>query len=938
MKNLFKIIPLLFLIWSCSSNQFKYTESPSGIVFSCNGIKKRVEFYGENILRVSVVGIDRLFKDSSLVVIANSKRTDFLTEDNPDHLILKTRGMNVKIDKNNGALVFLDSLNRIYFSEHPVKLPTLKDTLIADEHQYSIFQPFQITDGEGIYGLGQFQNGFMNYRNKDLELVQANKISIVPLLVSTNNYGILWDNYSHSEFHDGEDCTSFSSEIADQIDYYFIAGDNMDGVISGYRKLTGKAPMFSKKAFGYWQSKERYKSFAELHDVVKKYRENNIPIDNIVQDWRYWGDGKYWSSMYFEPEFYSNPEQNIKELHGQHVDLMVSIWPCLGDKSEIFQEMETNGFLYNQNHWCGGKVYDAYSPKAREIYWKHIQKGLAEKGVDAFWMDGTEPEFSSTDDQEVTEKEILKVGKTHAGSAAKYLNTYSLVTTDGVYRQHRKYTDKKRAFILTRSAWAGQQRNGAVSWSGDVSANYSNLKKQVAAGINFCMAGIPYWTHDIGAFFPTGRGGMYPKGIEDPAYRELYVRWFQFGAFSPIFRSHGTGTPREVWQFKNRDPKMYEALLKSLKLRYRLLPYIYSETWQITSNDYTLMRGLPMDFAEDENTREIADEYMFGQSFLVKPVTKNMYYEIPSLPDAVPAENLQTPDNKPGMQVTFFEGKEFEKELYQGVDKGINHNWGGGGLPQGVPETNFSARWEGSVIADESGIHKFGFTSDDGVRIWFNKKLVVDEWKSGSSTYYFSKDLEKGKKYPVKIEYFQGKGGAIARLGWFTPAYARNQKALSKFDSVYLPQSKGWYDFWTNEFYTGQQTVSKEYPIDIFPLFVKAGSVIPYGPEVQYADEKTDNPMEIRIYAGDNGAFTFYEDEGNNYNYEDEKYNTIEFRWNDDKKLLTIGESSGNFEGFIKEKRFKIVLIDSTQQGEDKNIKAQKEIFYVGESMEINFN
>jgi len=930
MNNLTKITLFLLLISSCSFNRFSYTKTSSGIEISLNGKKKRIEFYDDNLVRVSVTGTKNAFKDSSLAVIAGTKKVDFQIEDQPGELVLKTSRLILQINKNNGSVIFLDPSNRVYLSEHPDALPELKDTLVSGGHYYAIRQTFQIGKEEGIYGLGQFQNGFMNYRNKDLLLVQANKISIVPMLVSTNNYGVLWDNYSHSEFHDGAGGMSFSSEVADQIDYYFIGNRNMDGVVSGYRELTGRAPMFSEKAYGYWQSKERYKSFDELNEVVAKYRKNHIPIDNIVQDWRYWGEGKYWSSMYFEPENYPDPAENIKKLHDQHVGLMVSIWPSLGKSSQIFKDMQSNGFLLNQDHWCGGKVYDAYNPEARKLYWKHVQKGLFENGVDAYWMDGTEPEFSNTDDQETTEKEILKVGKTFAGPAGKYLNTYALETTEGVYQGQRAFTDQKRVFILSRSSWAGQQRNATVTWSGDVSANYENLKKQISGGINFCMAGVPYWTHDIGAFFPSGKGGLYPQGIDDPAYGELYVRWFQFGAFCPIFRSHGTGTPREVWQFKDRNPEYYRALLKVLKLRYRLLPYIYSEAWQVTANNYTLMRGLAMDFPQDKKVYDIAGQYMFGPSFLVKPVTKNMYYDIPVVPDAIPEKYLLTSENTPGLKATYFADKELKKAVYTGVDKEINFNWGGGGLPQGVPENNFSVRWEGMLAPTESGSYKIAFTADDGLRLWLNNKLVIDEWKNQNSTFYYTINLEAGKKYPVKIEYYQGKGGAMARLGWFTPSDQKNNAELTKTDSVYLPAGNDWYDFWTSKLYPGGQTISKDFPIDIFPLFVKAGSIVPFGPEIQYAGQKSDDPVEIRVYPGHNAGFTWYEDEGDNYNYEKGAYNTIAFSWDDAARTLQIGKSTGQFDGYEKNRIFDVVLVD------EQNLKHRK-ITYNGEPVGVKF-
>jgi len=923
------IIISALALMSYANSDFKYVKTNNGVEFTVGGLKKRIAIYDKNIVHVSVTKENSEFIDSSLVVILKPKAVDFSVHDNND-LVIETDYLSIKVEKATGKISFYNNKNEIYLKEHENITPIIKDTLISEQTFFKVKQGFQLKKDEGIFGLGQFQDGIMNYRNTDVLLVQANKIAIVPLLVSTNNYGILWDNYSHSNFHDGNDGTFFSAEVADQIDYYFIGSNSMDGVISGYRKLTGKAPMFSKKAFGYWQSKERYNSFKELHEVVKKYRENNIPIDNIVQDWRYWGENEQWSSMYFNLKHFANPSKNIKELHSENVDIMVSIWPSLGPETQIFKDMKAKDYLLEPDHWCGGKIYDAYNPKARELYWSHMKEGLSKNGVDAFWMDGTEPEFSGTGNQETTEKEILKVGKTAAGPIAKYLNTYALVTSEGVYGGHREFTDKKRVFILTRSSWAGQQRNATVTWSGDVSASFDNMKKQISAGLNFCMAGIPYWTHDIGGFFL----GSYRNGIDDPAYQELYTRWFQFGAFSPIFRSHGTGTPREVWQFKNRNPMFYDALLKTINLRYRLLPYIYSTAWQVTENDYTIMRGLVMDFSHDQEVFNITDQYMFGPSMLVKPITKSMYHDVEKLPPTIASAYLRSSNNKEGLDASYFKDTKLKKLVYSGIEKEINHNWNGGGLPQGVPETNFSVRWKGSLIAPLTGEYKITSLVDDGVRMWLGDKLIIDEWNAGEKYKSSEVKLKKGQEYPVKVEYFQEAGGAKVNIGWQIPSDKKDAIEKSKVDEMYLPKHIGWFDFWTNEWHSGGQTISKEFPIDVFPLFIKAGSIIPMGPVQQYVDEKPNHPIEIRIYAGEDCEFTLYEDEGNNYNYEKGAYNTIELVWNEQNRSLTIGESEGSFEGFKKEKDFKIVLIEKSNSSTNKTIKGCR---YNGESIKIEF-
>lgn len=943
--NLTTIIPstyfkllFLFIVFAASgSDPVTYRKVPSGIEYTVDGLRKRISFYAPDMVRVSVVKQGNPFVDSSLAVVATEKRVSFDLKERRNSIVLSTDKLLLEVDQNNGVITFSDTEKQQYLSEHAQIPVLLSDTLLLDSIYYKIKQGFQLSESEGIYGLGQFQNGYMNYRSKDLLLVQENKVAVVPFLVSTKNYGILWDNYSHTKFHDGRDGMFFTSMIADQVDYYFIGSKSIDGVISGYRRLTGEAPLFPKKAYGFWQSKERYTSFDELHDVVKKYRENRIPIDNIVQDWRYWGDNDFWSSMYFSGENYANPAQNIQKLHDSHVNVMVSIWPSVGPSSELYNDLQSKGFLYELDHWSGGKVYDAYNPEARKIYWSHIKNGLAKYGVDAYWMDGTEPEFSHTNDQENTEREILRVGRTAAGPIAKYLNTYALVTSEGLYKEHLNLTQDKRVFILTRSSWAGQQRNATATWSGDVSASYENFKKQISAGINFCMAGVPYWTHDIGAFFPTGAGGQYPKGIEDPAYQELYVRWFQFGAFTPIFRSHGTGTPREVWQFKDRNPLFYDALVKAVNLRYRLYPYVYSNAWQITSNDYTLMRGLAMDFSHDTRVYNISDQYMFGPSILVKPVTRNMYYENPKNISTIPQQNLFTRDNTPGLNVTYFKDVSLTRVVFKGTDKTIDHNWAGGGMPQGVPANNFSVRWEGVLVPEEEGEYIISFTSDDGVRMWIDDDLVVDEWyEQAETTFKHAMELKKGRRYPIKVEYFQGGGEAVAKLGWEKKSASEMGVQMSKEENVYLPEHTGWFDFWSNSFHDGGQTITGKFPIDIFPLYVKVGSIIPLATVQQYADEKPNDPITIKIYAGEDAAFTYYEDEGDNYNYKEDAFNTIEFKWEEKGRTLKIGPDTGTFAGYNPDKSVEIELVEYSKATNEVTT-SMKSIYYTGDSAEIKF-
>jgi alpha-D-xyloside xylohydrolase len=562
----------------------------------------------------------------NFTIIKKPEKIEIDRKETAKEIVLSWGIIKLKIDKKAGSISYYKS-NEPLFKDIDENSFSFEKNMLGKIPLYKVEKRFDIPESQGLYGLGQFQDGKMNFKNHQTLISQANQIAVNPLLVSTSGYGILWDNYSKTWYKNNRGITSFTSEYAAVISYFLIVGENMDEVIKGYRELTGDAPLFGKWAYGYWQSKERYKSFEELKDVVREYRARKLPLDNIVQDWKYWGENPMWSALKFDSLTYPNPEKNIEDLHNLHAHLMVSVWPSMGKKTDVFKEMDRNGFLYG-HFWSdyGAKLYDAYTTKARDIYWKYIKTNLIEKGVDALWMDGTEPELTSTDTQEITEKEIIGCTSPTVGPLARYLNPYSLLTTKGVYEGQRAMNINKRVFILTRSAFTGQQRNAAVTWSGDITAKWDVLKEQIAGGINFSMSGIPYWTHDIGAFF-VGRGsGEYPDGCKDLCYRELYTRWFQFGAFSPIFRSHGTGTPREIWRFGDEGGIFYEALKKASVLRYRLMPYIYSTAWRITSEGYSIMRAIPMDFPNDTSTYNINDQYLFGESFLVKPVTKEMYY------------------------------------------------------------------------------------------------------------------------------------------------------------------------------------------------------------------------------------------------------------------------------------------------------------------------
>jgi alpha-D-xyloside xylohydrolase len=495
---------------------------------------------------------------------------------------------------------------------------------------------------------------------------------------------------------------------------------------------------------------------------------------------------------------------------------------------------------------------------------------------------------------------------------------------------------------LTRSSWTGQQRYAALPWDGDTTAGWSSLHNRISGGINVCMAGQPYWTQDTGGFFVN-----YPGGEKNPEYRELFARWHQFAIFNPIYRIHGTSIEREPYVFKTLDPEIYQSLLKAAQLRYRLLPYIYSLAWQSTANGYTLMRGLPMDFPDDTKVRKIDDAFMFGPAFLAHPITRAMYHVSDPPAATIPADALRTPDGQPGLAVQYFEGTDFEKPAGKTIDSKVEHNWPGPPLANPPPGLsgfdNFSARWEGMITAPEDGEYEVGIEYDDGGRLFLDGKLVAEDWSFGPKRYRGGKVmLAKGQKVSVKAEFHQGGLDRYFRLTWRTPgdlhALATTKRELNNTLETYLPQGADWYDFWTNERFTGGQTVKKDCPLDILPLYVRAGTIVPMGPVVQYATEKPEAPYEIRIYPGADAKFMIYEDDNETYNYEKGQRATYDLVWNDATKTLTVGARQGSFPGMVGTRKLNIVLAaPGKNAGSAEVIAPAKSVTYSGKKLTVKF-
>ena len=782
MRNL---IPFL-VVFSTISAFAQVKPADDGFSATVRGVDVKVEFYTPDIVRV--------LKTAATSNLEHKK--DFVVELAPQHPSVRVTSANgiaravsskleVTMDLETGKIAFNDLHGTRLLAEKeygahfmPVQFvqrvrpqvpppppsgvtPTQSSpgqdtpgtvrpgmrTIIENTNEIS--QSFILDEDEVIYGLGQHQNGMMNQRGQRLVLEQNNMEIAIPYFTSVKGYGVYWDTYSITTFDDTPMGTSFKSEAGEAIDYYFLYGGDGDGTVARMRELTGAARLAPLWTFGFWQCKERYKSSDEVVEVVRKYRDLGVPLDAIVQDWKYWGEeDNTWNALSFDNPAFAGYKKMFSDLKGLNAKMMITIWPSVGEVTQIYKDLQGMDALFPmQTSPRVAKVYDIWNEEARNHFWSYMKKNMFDNGMSAWWLDGPEPEFYNTQPSDFNQP-------TGAGTALRNVrNTYPLFVSKGVYENQRKVTSDKRVYILTRSAFAGLQRYGAGSWSGDIRASWDVFKKQIPAGLNFSMCGIPYWNTDIGAWHPYGN--VYNTANTDPGYQEFYCRWFQFATFNPMMRAHGTGSPREIYQFGERGYWAFDVQEKFLNLRYSLLPYIYSTAWRTTNEGYSFLRHMSMEAPADSNTYGLDDQFMFGQAFLVAPIL------------------------------------------------------------------------------------------EDGT----------------------------GESRTVRRE-------------------------------VYLPAGT-WVDFWTGEAVSGGRRVTKAAPIDIIPVYVKAGSIVPMTTEkVQYSTEKDWSRLELRVYPGADGSFTLYEDEFDNYNYENGAYTEIPLSWNDVDRTLTIGARTGSYNGMLKSRKF----------------------------------
>ncbi|HXC35522.1 MAG TPA: TIM-barrel domain-containing protein [Candidatus Acidoferrales bacterium] len=912
-----------------------------GVLIPIGAEYLKLEVCADNVIRVAASPDRSFFARKSLAAGGrHDEKTKWSLKSENGKAELTTDVLGVSVDLHSGAVSFFDSRGRLIVGETSDGR-TMTPAIVQGERTFHVRQEWAANDGEALFGLGQQQLGLMNLKGYDLDLWQHNGTVAIPFLLSSRGYGIFWDNTSYTRFGDlrevepipasqlldingkpggltgsyysGENFerlagirmdpviniaiptgatnanqliysglpatgdvsirwegyvlpnetgdytlatfsnngikvwlddaliishwrqgwlpwwnvarihfvaghryhlklewtkeqgmetvkllwktpshdpnTSLWSEVAQGIDYYFMYGPAPDRVMSSYRQITGPAPMMPEWSFGFWQSRQRYKTQQESLDVMKRYRALGIPIDNIVQDWFYWRLDQ-WGSHEFDPARFPDPDGWIREIHDKyHARLTISVWPKFYAGTTNFEIMRTHHFLYEENlaheivDWMGypDTFYDAFNPEARKLFWAQINHALFSKGVDGWWLDASEPDMLPTPTLE-GQREFLH--PTAMGTGAAMLNAYPLENTMGVYEGQRKVAPDQRVFILTRSAFAGMQRYPAAVWSGDTSSTWTAMRAQITAGLGYCISGMPYWSMDSGGFSTPAR---FSSGKDFDEWCELNARWFEFATFVPLLRVHGEYPNREMWEFGGDASPTFAAEAKFDRLRYRLLPYIYSLAGNVTQQGGTLMRALVMDFPGDTNVFNIGDEYMFGPALLINPVT-----------------------------------------TYQ----------------------------------------------------------------------------------------------------------ARSR-------SVYLPQTAGgWYDAWTGKYLDGGQTIQAPAPFDAIPVFVRAGSIVPFGPEIQYVGEKPADPLTFFIYAGADGDFTLYEDDGLTYKYEKGAFATISLHWDDSRHVLTIGKRKGSFDGMLRERTFKFVLVSKNRPlGFLSNPAADDVVKYpVTRQLQINFN
>ena len=761
----------------------------------------QVEFFTPAIVRIIKTPGDQPVNKQSLVVNTKPEKVKVEQKEKDGLHIYQSAVLTVSVNEQSGQVTFARRDGSILMAEGGYALTPITEG--ADKGAFRVRQTFALDKDEPVYGLGMMQNGKMNLRGEHRLMMQSNLEDFSHFFQSIKGYGIFWDNYSPTQIDDKAEGLVLESQVGSMVDYYFMYGQTADGVISQMRHLSGQVPMLPLWTYGFHQSRERYKSQGELLEVVRKYRELGVPFDGIIQDWQYWGSNYNWNAMEFLNPDFDRAQAMIDEVHQKNAHISISIWASFGPNTKPYADLDKKGLLFHFHTWpqsglpqwpprmdypSGVRVYDCYSAEARDIYWQHLER-LHKMGIDAWWMDSTDPDHHDYKESDLDERCSM-------GTYRSVRNAFPLMTVGGVDQHQRAVDKEKRPFILTRSFFAGQQRYGANTWSGDVGSSWESLRKQVPLCLNYTLCATPHVNTDIGGFFANSYNRRHGdnSATKNPQYQELYVRWMQFGLFCPMMRSHGTEVYRELYYYGKAGEPVYDALVDAVKMRYRLLPYIYSQSWQVSHNDDSFMRALIMDFSDDRNVWDNGREYMFGHNLLVCPVLDPLYTQ--------------------------------EK----------------------IVKTNEMSGWD---------------------------KKDNNEYANG----WPKVDWSEKKQY-----------------------------------EVYLPKGVQWYDYWTGQCYTGGEKVKADAPIAHSPLYVKAGSILPMGRDLQYCNEKPWDEMTLTVYPGNNTTFTLYEDEGDGFGYQQGEYTEIPMTWNDRSHTLTIGERKGSFKGMLNNRTFIVKLVNGTSR------------------------
>lgn len=779
---------------------------------------------------------------------------------------------------------------------------------------------FDMATESDLYGLGQFRDGLHNYRDKSVYLAQGNSDAINPVLVSPDRFGLLWETGTDSHFSNAGKRLSFSNP-SPICRYHVLLGATTDDIIARYRNLTGRAPLLPKYAYGFWQSQERYNTQTELTDILDGYRSRRLPVDVMVQDWAYWGSDEVFSGMVWDKDRYPNPKAMCEHVHALHAHVLASVWPAVGPKSEVYKDLAAHDLLLKNPHWSGSKVVDITNPEAQDIYWTHIRDGLLSVGIDGLWTDGSEPEFMSTGNRYVTTQSYVTNGDSFAGPLRDNALTFSYYQARLLYTRMRQYRPSQRPVILTRSVYAGQQAFNAITWSGDIFAGWETFRNQVTAAQQISISGIPYWTDDIGGFLVTHR---FPEGLASQAYLELYVRWFQFGAFLPIFRAHGTQTRRELWAYGVPGEPHFEALKTALELRYALMPYIYELASRVTFQNETVLRPLVMDFAKDAAVARHPYQFMFGRDLLVCPVVTPLYQAQVDPYEFIPNYAVTGADG-PAAEVTFFAGADFETKVETRYSDDLKMSWFGD-LPAALKGKPYSAIWKGKITAQDTGLHKFRIITQGLIRFTLEGEVKVASAGSGEAAknqatgavsfaghngddmYHFEADLVAGRTYTFELTQSQPKPDAVSLwVEWITPTQAVDmQVSPDKTFEVYLPAGNDWYELGDTERLHGGQTLSIRPELGKIPVYVRAGAVLPMTLGLQYANE-TPTETELHVYPGRDGRCDLYEDGGDGFGYEAGEHASIPIRWTESRGTLTIGPVNGHYPGMPANRRYKAI-------------------------------